>query len=80
MKNKTITKKTDNICNVCNVEQKEDTEEFKTKKRIITLLIGVYIYLLPLILKIPFLIGFIMFLVSYVIVGYDIVWKAVRNI
>ena len=63
---------------VCDIEGKG--EGFSVKKEIMTLGLGVLIYAGALVFKLPFLWGLALFLLSYIIIARDIVWKAVRNV
>jgi len=67
------------VCeDVCDV--KEDEEGFNLKKEIITLGLGILIYLGALVLKLPFWQELSLFLLSYIIIARDIVWRAIRNV
>jgi len=58
----------------------ERDEEFHLKKEIVILVPGVLVYVAALLLKLPLWLELILFLVSYVIIGGDVVWTAVKNI
>lgn len=66
-------------CNdVCDIE--EDREEFSLKKEIMTLGLGILIYAGVLLFKLSFWGELSLFLLSYIIIARDIVWKAIRNV
>lgn len=66
-------------CNdVCDIE--EDGEEFSLKKEIMTLGLGILIYAGVLLFKLSFWGELSLFLLSYIIIARDIVWKAIRNV
>ena len=64
------------ICKKC----EEDEKEENLKKELVYLVTGSLVYAGALILKLPFLWELSLFLLSYTIIGWDIVWKAIRNI
>ncbi|RJS79148.1 cadmium-translocating P-type ATPase, partial [Methanophagales archaeon] len=53
---------------------------FSMKKEIMTLGLGILIYAGALVFKLPFWLGLSLFLLSYIIIAGDIVWKAIRNV
>ena len=57
-----------------------DNKKFEMKREYIMLAAGASIYAFILILKLPPLAEFFLFLISYIIVGYDIILKAIGNI
>lgn len=63
---------------VCDIE--EDGEEFSLKKEIMTLGLGILIYAGVLLFKLSFWGELSLFLLSYIIIARDIVWKAIRNV
>jgi len=70
---------TSGICNnVCYAGEK--AEEFSTKKSIIILGLGTLIYIAALVLELPFFWGLSLFLLSYIVIARDVVWKAVKNV
>ena len=67
------------VCkDVCDIE--EDGEEFSLKKEIMTLGLGIVIYAGVLLFKLSFWGELSLFLLSYIIIARDIVWKAIRNV
>jgi len=70
----------EDVCDTCSTEKATGEEEFEIKKEIIKLGIGASVYILALILKLSFWGEISLFLLSYIIVGQDIVWKAIKNI
>jgi len=67
------------VCkDVCDIE--EDGEEFSLKKEIMTLGLGILIYAGVLLFKLSFWGELSLFLLSYIIIARDIVWKAIRNV
>ena len=67
------------VCkDVCEIEG--DEEEFSLKKEIMTLGLGIIIYAGVLLFKLSFWGELSLFLLSYIIIARDIVWKAIRNV
>ena len=67
------------VCkDVCDIEG--DGEEFSLKKEIMTLGLGIIIYAGVLLFKLSFWGELSLFLLSYIIIARDIVWKAIRNV
>ena len=67
------------VCkDVCDIEG--DEEEFSLKKEIMTLGLGIIIYAGVLLFKLSFWGELSLFLLSYIIIARDIVWKAIRNV
>lgn len=64
----------------CTGSMEEEVEAFSPKKEIMILVPGILVYVAALVLKLPFGWELTLFLVSYVIIGGDVVWTAVRNI
>ena len=58
----------------------EEGEEFSMRKEIMTLGLGVLLYAGALVFKLPFLWELSLFLLSYLIIAGDIVWKAIGNV
>lgn len=56
------------------------SKEKNTKVRNIIFVFGVLIYTIGILFKFPFKIEFILFLLSYLAIGKDVLWKAVKNI
>ena len=50
------------------------------KKETVTLTLGVFIYAVALLFRLPFWEEALIFLLSYILIAGDIVWKAVRNL
>ena len=70
---------TKEVCkDVCKTGEKK--EDFSMKKEIMTLGLGILIYAGALVFKLPFWLGLSLFLLSYIIIAGDIVWKAIRNV
>ncbi|MCW3130048.1 MAG: heavy metal translocating P-type ATPase [Methanophagales archaeon] len=70
---------TKEVCkDVCETGEKK--EDFSMKKEIMTLGLGILIYAGALVFKLPFWLGLSLFLLSYIIIAGDIVWKAIRNV
>jgi len=70
---------TGEVCsNVCYVGEK--AEEFSTKKNIIILGLGTLIYIVALVLELPFFWELSLFLLGYIVIARDIVWKAAKNV
>lgn len=61
-------------CETCRVE-----EEFNIKKEITILGLGALIYAGALIFKIQFYWSLSLYVLSYIIIGHDILWKAIKN-
>lgn len=70
----------EDVCNTCSTKKASGEEEFEIKKEIIKLGVGTSVYILALLLKLSFLGEISLFLLSYIIVGHDILWKAAKNI
>jgi len=64
----------------CTPGVEEEVEAFSPKKEILILVPGILVYIVALTLNLPFRWEFILFLASYVIIGGDVVWTAVKNI
>lgn len=62
------------------VKKNDDKEEFQNKKEMVRLGIGGVLFALGLALNLPNWIEFTVFLISYIIVGGEIVLKALKNI
>ena len=70
---------TKEVCkDVCKTGEKK--EDFSMKKEIMTLGLGILIYAGALVFKLPFWLGLSLFLLSYILIAGDIVWKAIRNV
>ena len=70
---------TKEVCKeVCETGEKK--EDFSIKKEIMTLGLGILIYAGALVFKLPFGLGLSLFLLSYILIARDIVWKAIRNV
>lgn len=80
--NSTINSNMNNVnelCNdVCDIEERE--EELSIKKEVAILGSGILIYASALIFNLPFLWKLSLFLSSYLLIGSDIVWKALKNL
>ena len=67
------------VCkDVCDIEG--DEEEFSLNKEIMTLGLGIIIYAGVILFKLSFWGELSLFLLSYIIIARDIVWKAIRNV
>jgi len=64
----------------CSHGMGKDSETFNVKKEIMILVPGVAVYVAALLLKLPLWWEFILFLTSYLIIGRDVVWTAVKNV
>ncbi len=70
---------TKQVCrNKCDLEKSK--KDFNMKKQILTLGIGILIYMGVLIFNFPFWGELFLFLLSYIIIAGDIIWKAIRNV
>ena len=70
---------TKKVCkNVSDIRKKE--REFSIKKEIIILGLGILIYAGALIFELSFIEKLSLFLLSYIIIARDIIWKAIRNV
>ncbi len=58
----------------------ENSEAFNLKREIMILVPGVLVYIAALVLKLPFWWEFILFGTSYLFIGRDVVWTAVKNV
>lgn len=54
-------------------ETKEERDDFSMKREIITLGLGILIYVVALVFKLPFLWSLSLFLLSYIIISGDII-------
>jgi len=82
MPDKTNHKANVNKRSVCECERtvEENSGEFSRKKELIALGTGMAIYFTALLLKLPFWAELLLFLLSYIVIGGDVVWCAVKNI
>lgn len=62
----------------CSLEKGD--EEFNLKREIMILFPGILVYVAALLLKPPFWWEFLLFGTSYLIVGRDVVWTAIKNV
>jgi len=67
-------------CDACIARGDKEEKELGMKKEIVSLGIGILAYAGALLLKLPFWWEVSLFLLSYTIIGGDIIWKAIRNI
>jgi len=58
----------------------ENNEEFDLKREIMILVPGILVYVAALLLKLPLWWEFFLFGTSYLIIGRDVVWTAVKNV
>jgi len=58
----------------------EHRDEFSVKREVLTLGLGILIYVLALLLEFTFWVELSLFLLSYFIIAGDVVWKAIKNV
>jgi len=69
---------TKEVCkDVCETGEKK--EDFSIEKEIKILGLGILIYAGALIIKIPFYWSLFLYVLSYIIIAHEILWKAIRN-
>jgi len=67
-------------CETCTARGDKKGEELSMKRYIIALGLGILVYIIALTLKLPFWWEVSLFLLSYIIIGGDIVWRAIKNV